>query len=39
MVTHNRGIFEKYPGRVFICKDETCNERLENEVIDLSLTI
>ena len=39
MVTHNRGIFEKYPGRVFICKDETCNERLENEVIDLTLTI
>ena len=38
MVTHNRGIFEKYPGRVFICKDESCNERLENEVIDLSLT-
>ena len=39
MVTHNRGIFEKYPGRVFVCKDETCNERLENEVIDLALTI
>ena len=39
MVTHNRGIFEKYPGRVFVCKDETCNERLEDEVIDLSLTI
>ena len=39
MVTHNRGIFEKYPGRVFVCKDENCNERLENEVIDLSLTI
>ena len=39
MVTHNRGIFEKYPGRVFVCKDETCTERLDNEVIDLSLTI
>ena len=39
MVTHNRGIFEKYPGRVFVCKDETCNERLEDEVIDLALTI
>ena len=39
MVTHNRGIFEKYPGRVFICKDETCKEKLEDEVIDLSLTI
>ena len=39
MVTHNRGIFEKYPGRVFICKDEHCTERLDNEVIDLALTI
>ncbi len=39
MVTHNRGIFEKYPGRVFICKDERCTERLDNEVIDLALTI
>ena len=39
MVTHNRGIFEKYPGRVFVCKDETCTERLEDEVIDLALTI
>jgi cell division transport system ATP-binding protein len=39
MVTHNRGIFEKYPGRVFVCKDETCNEKLDNEVIDLALTI
>ena len=24
MVTHNRQIFEKYPGRVMVCKDETC---------------
>ena len=39
MVTHNRGIFEKYPGRVFVCKDETCSEKLEDEVIDLALTI
>ena len=39
MVTHNRGIFEKYPGRGFICKDEKCTERLDNEVIDLALTI
>ena len=39
MVTHNRSIFEKYPGRVFICKDERCTERLDNEVIDLALTI
>lgn len=26
MVTHNRSIFEKYKGRVFVCKDEKCHE-------------
>jgi len=26
MVTHNRSIFEKYPGRIFMCKDERCTE-------------
>jgi len=26
MVTHNRAIFEKYPGRIFVCKDEKCTE-------------
>ena len=39
MVTHNRGIFEKYRGRVMVCKDEACTERQEDEVIDLALTI
>ncbi len=39
MVTHNRQIFEKYPGRVMVCKDEACTEQTENEVIDLELTI
>jgi cell division transport system ATP-binding protein len=39
MVTHNRNIFEKYPGRVFVCKEETCEENIDNEVIDLALTI
>ena len=29
MVTHNRQIFEKYPGRIFECKDEGCNEEDE----------
>ena len=29
MVTHNRQIFEKYPGRIFECKDEGCNEKDE----------
>jgi cell division transport system ATP-binding protein len=39
MVTHNRQIFEKYPGRVMVCKDETCMEQTTGEVIDLELTI
>ena len=26
MVTHNQGIFEKYPGRIFTCIDEHCTE-------------
>jgi cell division transport system ATP-binding protein len=39
MVTHNRQIFEKYPGRVMICRDETCCEQECGEVIDLELTI
>lgn len=26
MVTHNRSIFEKYPGRIMLCKDEGCSE-------------
>ena len=39
MVTHNRQIFEKYPDRVMVCKDETCTEQTENSDIDLELTI
>lgn len=39
MVTHNRNIFEKYPGRIFVCKNEGCTEETDGEVIDLSLTI
>ena len=39
MVTHNRQIFEKYPGRVMVCKDETCTEQGSNDAIDLELTI
>lgn len=26
MVTHNTGLFEKYPGRIFVCRDESCTE-------------
>lgn len=39
MVTHNRNIFEKYKGRVMVCKNETCKEQVNDEVIDLALTI
>ena len=39
MVTHNRAIFEKYPGRTFVCKDESCTEQADDEPIDLALTI
>jgi len=27
MVTHNSALFEKYPGRIFICENEKCTER------------
>lgn len=38
MVTHNRQIFQDYPGRVMICKDESCIEQeTESECIDLDL--
>ena len=39
MVTHNRQIFEKYPGRVMVCKDETCVEQSSEDAIDLEITI
>lgn len=39
MVTHNRQIFEKYPGRVMVCRDETCKEQQPDEIIDLEITI
>lgn len=39
MVTHNRSIFEKYCGRVFVCKNEKCTEKKDDDVIDLALTI
>lgn len=39
MVTHNRQIFEKYPGRVMVCKNETCTEQDGSDNIDLELTI
>ncbi|MBR1569979.1 MAG: ATP-binding cassette domain-containing protein [Bacteroidales bacterium] len=36
MVTHNRSIFEKYPGRVFSCEGEKCTEVVD-EGIDVVL--
>jgi len=39
MVTHNKDIFENYPGRVFVCTDEHCHELHNDKVIDLSITI
>ena len=39
MVTHNRHIFEKYPGRVMVCKDETCTEERSSFSIDLEPVI
>ena len=36
MVTHNRAIFEKYPGRVFSCEGESCTEVVD-EGIDVVL--
>ncbi len=38
MVTHNKTIFENYPGRVFVCKDEACEEQVD-EGIDVDFTI
>lgn len=39
MVTHNRAIFEKYKGRVFVCKDESCKEQDSTDTSGLTLTI
>ena len=36
MVTHNRYIYEKYPGRVFACESEHCHEVVD-EGIDVVL--
>lgn len=31
MVTHNMTVFDKYKGRVMVCKDETCKEEMPCE--------
>lgn len=38
MVTHDRSIFEKYPGRVFVCEGEACEDRTStSEAIDITI--
>ena len=32
MVTHNRYIYEKYPGRVFSCENEKCHEVIDEGI-------
>ena len=39
MVTHNSQIFDKYPGKVMVCKDEKCTLQEDEEAIDLDATI
>ena len=39
IVTHNRRIFEKYRGRVMVCRDESCYEEKDDTVVDLDITI
>lgn len=39
MVTHNRQIFEKYPGRIMVCQNDTCTEQGRDGDIDLEPTI
>ena len=39
MVAHNRQIFDKYPGKVMVCKDEKCTLEEDEEAIDLDATI
>jgi cell division transport system ATP-binding protein len=31
MVTHNRQIFDKYPGRVMVCAEERCEEQTNGD--------
>lgn len=37
MVTHDREIFDRYPGRVFLCRNERCEEQTAAEPIDISI--
>lgn len=37
MVTHNRNNFERYPGRLMVCRKESCTEHIDEEVVDLEI--
>ncbi|MBO4595410.1 MAG: ATP-binding cassette domain-containing protein [Bacteroidales bacterium] len=39
IVTHNRHLVERYPGRLFICDDELCTERKKDEVYDIIIDL
>lgn len=39
MVTHNRQIFEKYPGRIMVCQNEHCLEQASSHDTGIKLTI
>ncbi|MCF0172344.1 MAG: ATP-binding cassette domain-containing protein, partial [Bacteroidales bacterium] len=37
MVTHNTQFLRQYPGRVFLCKDNSCSEIIDNQDIEIDL--
>lgn len=39
IVTHNKNLVERYPGRLFICDDENCNEYKQDTVYDIPLEV
>lgn len=39
MVTHNRLLLDEYPGRVMVCSNEHCTEKVEDEAYDLGITL
>ena len=39
IVTHNRHLVEKYPGRLFVCDDEHCEERKNDKVYDIIIDL
>jgi cell division transport system ATP-binding protein len=38
MVTHNQNLLKQYPGRVFLCADNTCKEEVSG-AIDLDIEV